>query len=55
VRDHLDGDGWNLLREVVEIESGKRANRPKLEEALALCRAVARGPAVDLNEKRAPQ
>ena len=29
---------WTLLREVVEIESGKRADRPKLEEALALCR-----------------
>jgi DNA invertase Pin-like site-specific DNA recombinase len=38
VRDHLDGGGWTLLRELVEIESGKRADRPKLEEALTLCR-----------------
>jgi DNA invertase Pin-like site-specific DNA recombinase len=38
VRDHLDDGRWTLLRELVEIESGKRADRPKLEEALTLCR-----------------
>src|SRR5712672_2197061 len=34
----LDGGGWTLLAELIEIESGKRADRPKLEEALQLCR-----------------
>jgi Resolvase, N terminal domain len=38
VRDHLDGGGWTLLAELIEIESAKRADRPKLEEALTLCR-----------------
>jgi len=32
-----DGD-WQLLREFTEIESGKRSDRPKLAEALKLCK-----------------
>ena len=36
--DYLDGGKWTLVAEVVEIESGKRDDRPKLAEALALCR-----------------
>jgi Resolvase, N terminal domain len=28
VRDHLDGGGWTLLAELIEIESAKRADRP---------------------------
>jgi DNA invertase Pin-like site-specific DNA recombinase len=35
---HLNGGEWTLLAEVVEIESGKRSDRPKLAEALRLCR-----------------
>ncbi|WP_043539649.1 recombinase family protein [Salinarimonas rosea] len=38
VEDFLNGGNWQLVAEVVEIESGKRDDRPKLEEALRLCR-----------------
>jgi DNA invertase Pin-like site-specific DNA recombinase len=38
VADYLNGGNWQLVTEVVEIESGKRSDRPKLEEALRLCR-----------------
>lgn len=38
VTDFLNGGNWTLLSEVVEIESGKRSDRPKLQEALRLCR-----------------
>lgn len=34
----LNGGRWNLVAEFVEIESGKHDDRPKLAEALALCR-----------------
>jgi DNA invertase Pin-like site-specific DNA recombinase len=38
VRQHLNGGAWRLVAEVVEVESGKRSDRPKLAEALRLCR-----------------
>jgi DNA invertase Pin-like site-specific DNA recombinase len=38
VRGHLNGGTWSLVAEVTEIESGKRSDRPKLAEALRLCR-----------------
>ena len=38
VADHLSGGRWDHVREFVEIESGKRDDRPKLAEAMALCR-----------------
>jgi DNA invertase Pin-like site-specific DNA recombinase len=38
VLDYLNGGAWALVAEVVEVESGKRADRPKLAEALRLCR-----------------
>ena len=38
VRAHLNGGNWQLVAEVVEVESGKRNDRPKLAEALRLCR-----------------
>jgi DNA invertase Pin-like site-specific DNA recombinase len=38
VSSHLNGGRWELLEEVVEIETGKRADRPKLAVALRLCK-----------------
>jgi len=38
VRDHLDRTNRKLVAELVEIESGKNPDRPKLAEALKLCR-----------------
>lgn len=38
VSDYLNGGQWSLMAEVVEVESGKRDDRPKLAEAMALCR-----------------
>src|SRR4051795_2676087 len=38
VTDFLNGGNWHLLAEVEEVESGKRSDRPKLTEALRLCR-----------------
>jgi len=38
VRDYLNGGSWELVTEVVEVESGKNSDRPRLQEALTLCR-----------------
>jgi len=38
VRSYLNGGDWQLVAEVVEVESGKKADRPKLAEAMRLCR-----------------
>lgn len=38
VTDFLNGGSWKLIKEFVEVESGKRADRPQLEAALAACR-----------------
>jgi DNA invertase Pin-like site-specific DNA recombinase len=38
VRDYLNGGDWRLVAELTEVESGKRSDRPKLAEALKLCR-----------------
>jgi len=39
VETYLDGGKWKLIDEFVEVESGKRADRPRLADALTLCRA----------------
>lgn len=39
VDDYLNGGDWNVIEEFVEIESGKNNKRPKLNEAIALCKA----------------
>jgi DNA invertase Pin-like site-specific DNA recombinase len=39
VMDYLNGGHWKIVGEFVEVESGKRhENRPKLAEALRICR-----------------
>lgn len=38
VTRHVDQTGGDLIDEVVEVESGKLADRPGLTEALAICR-----------------
>jgi len=38
VRSYLNGGDWQLAGEVIEVESGRRNDRPKLTEALRLCR-----------------
>jgi DNA invertase Pin-like site-specific DNA recombinase len=38
VLDYLDGGKRTLLEEYVEVESGKRNDRPELEKALAACK-----------------
>jgi DNA invertase Pin-like site-specific DNA recombinase len=38
VARYLNGGKWQLVQEVVEVESGKRNDRPAIAEALRLCR-----------------
>lgn len=39
VETYLNGGQWELTAEVVEVESGAKSDRPRLEEAIELCRA----------------
>jgi DNA invertase Pin-like site-specific DNA recombinase len=38
VSDYLNGGKWQMIGEFVEVETGKRSDRPQLAAALALCR-----------------
>jgi DNA invertase Pin-like site-specific DNA recombinase len=40
VNDYLNGGNWQLLHEYVEVESGKRSDRPQLTVALAHAKAT---------------
>ena len=39
VEDYLNGGGWKILDEFVEVESGKHSDRPELMKALRACKA----------------
>ena len=38
VINYLNGGTWELVGEFVEVESGKHSDRPRLAEALQVCR-----------------
>jgi DNA invertase Pin-like site-specific DNA recombinase len=38
VEDYLNGGNWQLLGEFLEVESGKRNDRPELTKAVAACK-----------------
>lgn len=38
VQAHLNGGSWKIVSELVEVESGKRNDRPQLLKALKVCR-----------------
>jgi DNA invertase Pin-like site-specific DNA recombinase len=38
VAEFLNGGNWTMIKEFVEVETGKRADRPKLAEAIQACR-----------------
>ena len=41
VERYLNGGNWKIIAEYIEVESGKRSDRPKLDAALKTARQVA--------------
>ena len=39
VADYLNGGSWELVQEVIEVESGGKNDRPQLQAAIEKCRA----------------
>ena len=39
VTDYLNGGSWDLITEVIEVESGGKNDRPQLQAAIEKCRA----------------
>ncbi|MGE4555568.1 MAG: recombinase family protein [Desulfovibrionaceae bacterium] len=40
IEDYLNGGNWELLVEYVEVESGRKQDRPQLDKALAHCKVT---------------
>ena len=40
VAQYLNGGNWELVQEVIEVESGRKDKRPELAKALRLCNAI---------------
>ena len=40
VTQYLNGGNWDLVEEVVEVESGRKNHRPRLEKAIRLRNAL---------------
>ncbi len=51
VRTFLNGDSWELLGEFIEVESGRRSDRPELAKALAHARVMG-AALIDANVSR---
>jgi DNA invertase Pin-like site-specific DNA recombinase len=55
VWQYLKGGDWRIVAELIEVESGKRSDRPRLAKALKVCRAYGarlrrRVPNMDLSD-----
>jgi DNA invertase Pin-like site-specific DNA recombinase len=40
VTDYLKGGAWDLVGEFIEVESGKKSDRPELVRAVDACRKL---------------
>ena len=40
VTQYLNGGDWDLIEEIIEVESGRKNQRPALQKAIRLCNAI---------------